>query len=234
MTDSRPHITIRFLLAWTIWTAIVLALDSRISETSAGPGDGNEAFGFYRQISSAVNAFLLGAGLAGTGTLVAHRRRFGPPLAYAPGHYLLLSHATFVFYLIAYWLIVVIPSSWIPSEFRINSKLYGVVALMQAGWLIGGFVSATEPAWKIVFGGLSATLLLRTVAYIAPAWGGMTSDLVMAAWVMGCMLVGALGTVEAVRRIGRDWLHWLGIVCLVADGVTSVVWSIWIRFFFLR
>ena len=118
-------------------------------------------------------------------------------------------------------------NSWLPiiCFFLATSILIYLIAI----WKISSL------RWKLFFGALIVVSLIKIVAFLSILFGFFgvsfsifqwlslaytTADIALIPWIL------IIALIDHLKRVRRDWLHWLGIVTFIISQSSSLIWSL--------
>ena len=170
--------------------------------------------------------------LTGSVTLIYAWIRRGVPLYRQPGHCLL--------YVQSVMLIGSIVVGFVNEEIRelegLSMMLYGGLQLISAlGYLLAA-IAQKQYRWLFLFLALFFTSLLQCGQYVLLAvsirsgsyWESYEITVVIANLItaaMGLWLIVAM-VIDTVQQQKRDWLHWTGTVCYLAQLALHLLWNL--------
>jgi hypothetical protein len=222
-----PRLSILHLMLWMLCSAVYLTLIRAVLFLQEPPDN----FAAIQRTTSVFQGVITGGVLTGAMVLGHARYRFGPPLLWHPGHWLLLVDAALT---VVWWPLFFISAALERLFFEDGALLLfsGAVYLAQA---IAYFIAIghNKPfRWRILFGAMALLWLLRGLVFVGfssghqplvdwsmrlwaiPTWG----HFFVAAWTV---FVSAWDLMAGQRR---DWLHWTGVATYLGGRGVAAVW----------
>jgi hypothetical protein len=229
-----PRLGIIHLLAWVTVAAILMKFNVAMEMLRTPTSSESKAFQLAQQILMYSGWIIMAAMLVGGGVFYndRFRRKKGGPLQ--PGHWLIAINGVAVVFSLILWAAMTILQSTYPGgmfTFRIYFILYGI---LYFGMSIACFRAAKRLAergrwrWVMVYmtienGGRSGLYLL-SMLYPSPFFM-QNMDLQCCGYPLMALLLVAMVT-DLVKRIPRDWLHWLGAFAPIAGFALNILWHI--------
>jgi hypothetical protein len=232
---SPPRLGIIHLLGWVTFAAILMKLNVAMEmlRTTTDRSE-SEAFKIAEQILRYSGSILMAAVLVGGMVFYYDRFRRKTPGTLQPGHWLIAVSSVSVVCNLLLWAGISILQVF---EFRgmISIQVYlSIYGLMYLGMAIPFIFAAKNLAergrWRWVMIYLILEKFSQGVIYLISVFL-LTSNLFRFVNIQFCgyplmlLLLIAMIT-DLVKRVSRDWLHWLGAVMPFMSVVMGILWHI--------
>lgn len=244
-----PRLSIVHLMLWALCTALYLAWRRLLGSLVQFPEVDIPALPTGQLIvnyaSAALRAGAWGAVLTGALVLMRRRLRVGSPLAFQPGHWLLIGYALLT---VTHMPLDLFATLSLPSElasgkgvaipngindsqlFRVFSRSVPLVVSLAVYGL--AFRRNVSPWWKTVFGALAVAGVLQPIIFHLGLY--FILPLQLPQWLHSVMLpIGIIAVCLWETALGRrrDWLHWSGVAAYVAiPAAAALQWFGWLAF----
>ncbi len=236
LDPPQPRLGIIHLMAWTLGSALILALQRALDQKN-GAAFANMQFAYHAV--AALSAFARGAALGGLLLWVKRKLLGGAPFPVAPGHWLLLIGGVLAAIEALGYGIMVTVQRWQERDFlNLNAylTLQWIVYLMGTVLLLLAYYFSRHTHWRVVFGGMAGMefllLGLAVVALIQVAtsrfgWGGIWLFYLGRILITLNGLLAIVGVIgDGISRTRRDWLHWTGLATCLSSVVLTWLWAL--------
>ncbi|MCC6125477.1 MAG: hypothetical protein IT426_10970 [Pirellulales bacterium] len=232
---SPPRLGIIHLLGWVTFAAILMKLivAMEMLRTTTDRSQ-SETFKLAEQILSYSKSILMAAVLVGGIVFYYDRFRRKSPGTLQPGHWLIAVSSVSVVCNLLLWsginILQVFESRGMFST-QLYLSIYGLMYLgMAIPFIFAAKTLAERGRWRWVMIYLILAYFSQGAFYLLGTFF-FFSNLMRFVNVQCCgyplMLLLLIATItDLVRRISRDWLHWLGAVFPMATFVFSILWHV--------
>ena len=226
-TTTVPRLGISHLFLWLTLTAILLAVSSNFTAPDLGS--------LYTLIS-ATSAVMSATSITGLWVLFRARPSLATMMC-LPGHWIVFCQAI-VGIAVAIMMCVngqgwSTPPDWATSYYW-TYRLWEMTLPM----LVGGLAVATyayaayrnDGAWRLLFGigallAFSEFIIPIGVSFFPTANPTVSFSLASYGNFLLCLAMIVVACFAEHRGPRRDWVHWLGIVCLMMGIAFNILWS---------
>lgn len=218
-----PRLSIYHLMLWGLCTAVYLVIRQSLQELRPPP---SYAFAELRRPTEIVSALIGGICIMGVITLGQSWWAGRKPAISAPGHWLMIIE---IFQLLIYNPMRVIGVLFLPtSSFQC---LLGALCFVPTVVAAREAYRIRETRWKIPFllyifewGGMGISFLMVSSG-VMPSWLGF--DFFLSLIPLLLMLSVALAaSYDLIAGEKHNWLHWMGVITILAEVVQIVLWRI--------
>lgn len=244
-----PRLSIVHIMLWALCTALYLAwrrmLESLVSFPEVDVPELPTGQFIVNYASAALRAGAWGAVLTGALVLIRRRLRVGSPLAFQPGHWLLIGYALLI---VTHMPLDLFATLSLPSELASgkggatpnwvnDSQLFRFfswsVSLTVPLTVYGlAFRRNVSPWWKMIFGALAVMGILQPISFHLGLYFVLRLQLTQ--WLHSVVLpIGIIAVCLWETALGRrrDWLHWSGVVTYIAiPAAAALQWFGWLAF----
>lgn len=224
---EQPPFSISHIFAWTLGTAFLLVF-YRFN------------MGLYGEVEDSVRAtlsgqylahcFLHGPSIACLGIFVVRKIRGGAPLPVEPGHWMLLHGAVYaISALSANWILSQLPNSGLEWLYLVLIHVPGLILLV--------FALAARRCFRLwrayfaleILNVATSASLFFLVRIISVSQHGILS---LATTALPLFVLIAATIDDQVKKVKRDWIHWVGVVTGIGSVLLSTLLSILFSFLF--